>query len=386
MSRSVDFTTVILGFGHCGNALHLRCVRKLLATHFDGRVAEQVVIVDPYIAHPDLGANAQFHQSLPPTVLFQHTTPILHICTPPHCHLDNVRAALAAGYKYIIVEKPLAPSLQEARAIEQLAQRSAAKVLVVAVWSNSSLTQAMTDLTMRVGAEPICTIEVVHNKARFTRTFARENEHIFDIEMPHQMSVVLPFMGEEAALVSAQTSDLMINDTCRATMGRGEIILAAPGGTRARLVSSLSHPVRERSIVIQLPGGRRLVGNFPVSGDDSYSQLSVYSPQNQLIEHEIFDDDPLTNCLKSYYEYFFKCHDEQDVPMPNGARLHFNVKVVALLDEAKRVQANYPIHMVQRKIPGACTVKHSPRQSEDLVTTTPTKSNERTFFRYPAHD
>lgn len=375
MSHSADFTTVIFGFGHCGRTLHLSCMRKLLATHFDGRVAERVDVVDPYITHPDLGGNAQFYQSLPPTVLFQYTTPILHICTPPHCHLDNVRAALAAGYKYIIVEKPLAPSIKEARAIEQLAERSAAKVLVVAVWSNSLLTQAMTDLTMRVGAEPICTIEVVHNKARFTRTFARENEHIFDIEMPHQMSVVLPFMGEEVALVSAQTSDLMINDTCRATMGRGEIILAAPNGTRARLVSSLSHPVRERSIVIQLRGGRRLVGNFPVSGDDSYSQLSVYSSQNQLIEHEVFDDDPLTNCLKSYYEYFFKCHDGQDVPMPNGARLHFNVKVVSLLDDAKREQRSYPIHMMQRKIPETRTANRSLRRHENLATTIPTRLN-----------
>lgn len=375
MSHSVDFTAVILGFGHCGNTLHLRCLRKLLATHLDGRVADRVDIVDPYIAHPDLGANAQFHQSLPPTVLFQHTTPILHICTPPHHHLSNVRAALAAGYKYIIVEKPLAPSLKEAREIEQLAQRSAAKVLVVAVWSNSLLTQAMTDLTMRVGAEPICTIEVVHNKARFTRTFARENEHIFDIEMPHQMSVVLPFMGADAALVSAQTSDLLINGSCRSTMGRGEIILATSGGTRARLVSNLSHPARERSIVIQLRGGRRLVGNFPVSGDDSYSQLSVYSPQNQLVEHEVFEDDPLTNCLQSYYEYFFKCHDEQDVPMPNGAGLHFNVKVVSLLDEAKREQVNYPIHMMRREIPITRTIKLNPWQSEDLATITPMSQN-----------
>lgn len=370
MNQGVDFSTVILGFGHCGNNLHLRCMRKLLATHFDNRVAQQVDVVDPYIVNPDLGANVQFHRSLPSIDQFQKTTPILHICTPPHSHQADVSAALIAGYQYIIVEKPLAPSLEEAREIKQLVQRSMAKVLVVAVWANSSLTKAMTELTTLVDAEPICTIEVVHNKARFSRTFARENEHIFDIEMPHQMSVVLPFMGEHASIVSAQTSDLMINGTCRSTMARGEIILSAPGGARARLVSNLSHPVRERSIEIRLRGGRRLVGNFPVSGDDSYSQLSVYSPQNQLLEHEIFDDDPLTNCLKSYYEYFIKCHEKHEEPMPNGASLHFNLNVVSLLDEAKREQASSPIHMRQRWNPTTRIVKRGSMLSSEAETTT----------------
>ncbi|MBJ7311273.1 Gfo/Idh/MocA family oxidoreductase [Rugamonas sp. CCM 8940] len=380
MSRRDDFTAVILGFGHSGNTLHLRCMRKLMATHLQARVAERVEVVDPFIARPSLGANVGFHRNLPPTEAFPHTTPVLHICTPPDCHLGDVRAALAAGYKYIIVEKPLAPSAEEARMIEQLAQRGAAELLVVAVWSNSSLTQALSDLTMRAGDDAVCAIEVVHNKARFSRTFARQNEHIFDIEMPHQMSVVLPFMGDGVVLLSAQTSDLMINGSCRSTMGRGEIVLAAPCGVRARLVSSLSHPVRERSIMIQLRGGSRLVGNFPVSGDDSYSQLSVYSYQNQLICHEIFDDDPLTNCLKNYYEYFFKCRDGRGAAVPNGAALRFNVQVVALLDEAKREQANYPIHMMQRKTPPAARPSPASSDSTNQQAPLPRGEIERSFF------
>lgn len=346
------FTTVIQGFGHCGRNLHLRCMRKLMASTTPGQLVERVEVVDPFIAAPNLGDDVRFHRRLPAAARFQGSTPILHICTPPESHLDDVQAALAAGYRYIILEKPLAPSAQDAQAISQLAQHSLAKVLVVAVWANSALTAAMTELVQRPDSGPIDAIKVVHNKARFTRTMARQNEHIFDIEMPHQISVVLPFMDADVKLVSAQTSDLMINDACRSSMGRGEITLAA-AGTRARLVSSLSHPVRERSLLIEMRNHTRLVGNFPVSGDDSYSQLALYSPHNQLLLHEIFDDDPLTSCLRNYYAYFFRCQAGRDATMPNGASLEFNCKVVALIDQAKRLQTNYPIHLKQRSLPAS---------------------------------
>lgn len=364
MRDFVEFTTVILGFGHCGKTLHLSCLRKLLSGHFKGRVSHQIDVVDPFIPRQNLGDTVNFHKNLPPLSYFNSSIPILHICTPPSSHLNDVREAIATGYQHIVVEKPLAPSVEEARAIEQMAAQCKVNILVVAVWTNSSLTEAITEFIGHNDGEQISSIEVVHNKARFTRTFSRQNEHVFDIEMPHQMSVVLPFMGPDVEFVSAQTSDLMINGSCRATMGRGEIIIKSNRGAQARLVSSLSHPVRERSIAIQFRNGHRLVGNFPVSGDDSYSQLSIYSHLNQLITHEIYDDDPLTNCLKNYYEFFFKCVSDQDIPMPNGAGLCFNVKVVSLLDEAKRKQANYPIHMRQRDMPLPNSGKR-PKRSDD---------------------
>ena len=120
----MSFNVVIQGFGHCGKNLHLRCIQKLLSGDFAGRLSNQIDIVDPFIEHPNMGHCIRFHRSLPPLSHFDGAIPILHICTPPGCHLSTVREAIAAGYTYIIVEKPLAQSLEEAQVIEQVAASS----------------------------------------------------------------------------------------------------------------------------------------------------------------------------------------------------------------------------------------------------------------------
>ncbi|HKE96559.1 MAG TPA: Gfo/Idh/MocA family oxidoreductase, partial [Povalibacter sp.] len=54
---------------------------------------------------------------------------VIHICTPNTLHVEVAKAALEAG-KHVVCEKPLATSLQDARALADLA---AAKRLVATV-------------------------------------------------------------------------------------------------------------------------------------------------------------------------------------------------------------------------------------------------------------
>lgn len=332
--------TIIVGFGHCGRNLHLRCMRKLLAQPLQGRVDEVIDVVDPHVSRDEAGTGGalRFHASLPPATQFAGQVPVVHICTPPGCHLENIQQALNAGYRYIILEKPMAPGMDDARLIRQLAQQANATVLVVAVWMNSALTSAIRRELGKPENHGYSSIDVVHNKARFSRTLARHNEHVFDIEMPHQLSVVLPLLGQEVHLLNAHTHDLMVNGDRRATMSRGEITLMSRDGVMARLISNLNHPVRERSISIQFKGGHKLVGNFPVSSDDSYSQLFLYSSMNLLTAHEVFHDEPLTRCLQNYYDYFIALHAGGTPPLPEGASPDFNLQVVSLLDQAKQHQ------------------------------------------------
>lgn len=44
------------------------------------------------------------------------------ICTPDHCHLDDIRASLEAG-RHVLVEKPMAASLAEARQVAGIVER-----------------------------------------------------------------------------------------------------------------------------------------------------------------------------------------------------------------------------------------------------------------------
>ena len=330
------FSPVIMGFGHCGRALHLRCLRSLIAGTGAGLISADVHLVDP---RPEATAQEPLlrsHGRLPPAAAITGGLPVVHVCTPPQAHLASVREALAQGYRFIILEKPMAPTLEEALRIRTLALEAQAVVLVVAVWLSSPLTARLLARLDESGVDNLAELAIVHNKSRFSRTLAREHEHVFDIEMPHQLSLACGLTPGRPQLLSAQASDLVLNGQRRAHMARGEIALASAGGPVARLVSNLDHPLRERSVVARLHDGHRLVGFFPVGADDSYSQLFEYSAVDTLTRHEVFDDDPLRACLYRCYRHLAARVSDAVATVPLGMALDFNIDVVALLHEAKR--------------------------------------------------
>ena len=58
---------------------------------------------------------------LPPAEVLAHPgLDLVYIATPPRCHFEQAAAALAAGH-HVLVEKPLATTLNEARDLERLA-------------------------------------------------------------------------------------------------------------------------------------------------------------------------------------------------------------------------------------------------------------------------
>ena len=296
----------------------------------------QIHLVDPRPEATAQEPTLRSHRRLPPAASITAGLPVVHVCTPPQAHLACVREALGLGYRFVILEKPMASTLEDALAINALALSAQAVVLVVAVWLNSPLTCHILQRLAEPGMSGLAEIDIVHNKSRFSRTLEREHEHVFDIEMPHQLSLACAFAPGRPELLSAQASDLVLNGQRRANMARGEIALAAAGGLVARLVSNLNHPLRERSVVARLRDGRRLVGFFPVSADDSFSQLFEYSAVGTLTHHRVFNDDPLSACLMRCYQHLSACVSGAEPSVPRGMALEFNVDVVGLLHEAKR--------------------------------------------------
>ena len=350
MSSAV-FIPVVIGFGHCGRALHLRCLRAMMAGASGALISADVHLVDPRREATEQKPALHSHDRLPPAAAITGGVPVVHVCTPPHAHLACVREALALGYRFIILEKPMAPTLEDALAIRALALAAQAVVLVVAVWLNSPLTRRILSRLAEPGVSGLAELDIVHNKSRFSRSLARELEHVFDIEMPHQLSLACALTQGRPQLLSAHASDLVLNGQRRANMAHGEIALASACGMVARLVSNLNHPSRERSVVAKLRDGRRWVGFFPVGADDSFSQLFEYSAADTLTHHEVFDDDPLSACLTRCYQHVAACVAGARPSVPLGMSLGFNVNVVALLDEAKRkVAANGIPHGAPRRV------------------------------------
>ncbi|HET9644167.1 MAG TPA: Gfo/Idh/MocA family oxidoreductase [Burkholderiaceae bacterium] len=328
---------VILGFGHAGRHLHLRCLRTMVRRAPDLPLSNTIDVVEPNESVDANGHQVVHHRELPSARVLEGQIPVLHVCTPPSAHRQCVELAIAQGYRRIILEKPMAPTLDEARRIRQLAAAASAEVLVVAVWHNSPLTRALFDPA--AGAEPsgLALVEIVHNKPRFARSLERDDEHVFDIEMPHQLALAREILGPRATLLSAHAADLVVHGRCKPCMGSGNITMLSPEGVMCRLVSNLHHPGRERCLTLHFHDGRRRIGHYPVSGDDCYSQLFDYSSIGALVRHEIFTDEPLTSCLETYYRHFANTHAAIRRAMPSGASLDFNVDVVSWLDQAKRM-------------------------------------------------
>ncbi len=118
MSR--DFNVTIVGYGLAGRIFHRPLV---LAT--PGLRLACVVARDPAKVHadlPEMPVVSDLAAVLRDPAIDLPEVDLVVIATPDHCHAEHALAALAAG-KHVVVDKPLAPTLAEARAIVAAAQQ-----------------------------------------------------------------------------------------------------------------------------------------------------------------------------------------------------------------------------------------------------------------------
>ena len=327
--------SIIMGYGHCGKNLHHVCLRKLQVLPTLSELCERVHAVDPQVSSPASAHLASHEQLLPPDSI-REGVGVVHICTSPALHLQHVREALHAGYRYIILEKPMVISQAQATELLALQRTFKAHILVVAVWAHSSLIKLMAQRLQASGGG-LAQLQIVHNKPRFSRTLQRHGEHVFDIEMPHQVSLALLLAGDELKLVDAHSEPLHLDGETRPSMKSGSLCLEGPQGERVRLTSDLSSPTRERRLSMELEDGAFCQGYLPVSADDSYSQFEAYAPSGVRIAGQVLADEPLTTCLEAYYRYFLACERGESPLPPRGSSIAFNQRVVELLEQARHL-------------------------------------------------
>lgn len=329
---------LILGYGHCGRNLHHVCLRKLQHSSAIPTLDDRVNVVDPMVSIRSSEAIV-VHDKLMRSDEFTVSSAVVHICTPPSMHLEHVRDALQAGYRYIILEKPMVMSKAEAHELLDLQQTYDAHILVVAVWAYSSVVEHIEKAVNASGCR-ILGVDVLHNKPRFTRSLQREGEHVFDIELPHQLSLAMLLLGESLSLVEAGTRSLHVGEEVRPSMKSGYIVLESNNLQPVCLISDLTSPIRERRLSVKLSDGAVYHGYLPVSSDDSYSQFEVHDACGRPSDLRPLEDDPLTNCLKAYYRYFSACAKGEAPPLPSGSSIPFNLRIVDLLEQARTEAAS----------------------------------------------
>ncbi|GHA89057.1 Gfo/Idh/MocA family oxidoreductase [Streptomyces termitum] len=319
---------LIVGLGRSGAGLHLRALRTALGrapdlwrgpvVAVDPRPGERAPVPDGVTVTPSL---ERARELLPPD------RAVVHVCTPPAGRTAVLAALCAAGYRDLIVEKPLAADAGELAAAAELRDRHRLRLAVVAHWPASGLADRLRALIASGELGRLLAVDVAQHKPRFARSLRADDGHptAFDVELPHSLGLVLSLAGP-AEPTAARLTDLRVGTSVRPGLGSALLELRHANGVRTRIVSDLTAPVRERRVALDFEHGRA-VGHFAPSDADDHVQLDVGG------RREVFRDDALAAFLHRAYTRFAEVAAD-DPSWEEEFALH--AEAVRLLDAAKR--------------------------------------------------
>lgn len=325
--------TLIIGFGRSGKDLHLRCLLKLAHPEGNGKpFREEIGVVEPERA-PLVDVNVPrlqtFKNISDARGCFDDDT-VVHVCTPPSTHLGVLREVARCGYRRIIVEKPLVDGLADLVELRALIKDHGLAIFVVANWLTSSLTARLREAMPRHCGGRWSLIRISQLKPRFTRTLSNpSHKTVFDVEMPHQVALSILLAGADVQVRTADCSQMVVNRTAIPSMGEATITLEDKCGRLIVLHSDLTAPIRQRSVEVTFSDGSRIVGFYPVTEADGFSQLFTFREGHTAMEREILFDDPLSAFFTEVYHHF-----EEDGGKP-VSDVDFHTVVVSTISKAK---------------------------------------------------
>lgn len=138
------------------------------------------------------------------------------ICLPPHLHAEAVRAFVERG-KHVIVEKPLTPTIEEARDLAALVGRSEVVGMVAENWRFATATEQVADLVERGALGDLFMVKAVHESDLFADLEMHAGKHPWGFEAPgggfmlragiHSVNLARDFLGEYASLFAFSTEN-----------------------------------------------------------------------------------------------------------------------------------------------------------------------------------
>lgn len=331
-TRGTGLRSLIVGLGRAGSGLHLPVLSRIRAS--TGGRASALIAAQPFVGHDPGGVT---YGTVPDDLilvsslerartLLDPEVTVVHLCTPPSTRADVLEELAMAGFRQIIVEKPLAANVAELERIRFLRSRYRLRLQVMAPWLSSTLTARLADLVRAGELGAVRSVSVAQLKPRFAKSLSTAGGHptAFDVEVPHSLGVALQLAGD-GRVTSAACTDMGIRDVSVKWMGTARLSLRHERGAVTEIFSSLVSPSRERRISVGFEAGRA-VGYYPESQADSYAQLKV--TQGTSERRDIFTDDALTSFFRRAYLRFGSGNlAEEDFEL--------QARVVRLLSDAK---------------------------------------------------
>jgi len=323
--------SLIVGLGRAGAGLHLPVLSRLRDAAPDdvplagqpfvgydpegvtyGIPADDLILVDS-LAHA--------------RSLLDPESTVVHLCTLPDARADVLADLATAGFRQIIVEKPLAAGVHQVERIRSLRAKHHLRLQVMAPWLASTLTTRLANLVRSGELGALRSISVVQRKPRFGRSLASVGHPTaFDVEIPHSLAVALRLAGD-ARVTSAACTDMGIGEVSIRWMGTARLTLRHANGTLTEIFSSMVSPSRERRIAVRFDQGRA-VGYYPESQADNFAQLRVV--RGDKGHSEIFPDD----ALAAYFHHAYRRFAREEV---TDEDFELQARVVRLIADAKEL-------------------------------------------------
>jgi predicted dehydrogenase len=336
--------TVLVGCGSQG-LRHLRCLGKIRKT----LNIEILALVDPYRDRTSLlgghlrglgfDADRVVHDndlaSLATKVDLSEA--VVDVVTTNCAHHEIATIAAEHGAKGIILEKPIADTLDHARAITELA----GPIYVLENYLFSSITRFAKDY---LGAHPVtpCFAKTEFSKDRRMDSANGRGmgdhytPHVFAVEMPHQVAIMSHLLGSPRAVSDSWCNDMILPDGRISDHGEGAITLQHEGGVTSYNFSCLQghhhSSTTYRTVRIYCDDLTKVVCYYPATMDLTGSVL-IYRGDEMVESHTLLDDS-LTESLKYT---LLSCREGQRAV--NHAQ--FGYDIMDVIDTGKRLAREY---------------------------------------------
>ena len=273
---------IIVGIGWAGEA-HFRAVGALQPQGVDCRVAALVDVDADHLARQasELGVKATF-TDLPSALEACPEADAVVLSTPHHLHREAAEQAAAAG-RHVLVEKPIALTLEDADAMIQACDQAGTTLMVAESARYSRATLAMADAIAagKIGQVLSGRINPI-TRGRHTYAYPGRRAWLADpavggsgiwmLNGIHHMSVARALLGEPTRIYARQVRSDKFTSPLEATI---VALLSFTGGAEATMTVSA-----------ELHGYKRL-GDTAIFGSDGTMLLRRGEPA----ELEIYTDD-----------------------------------------------------------------------------------------------
>ncbi len=309
----------LIGFGYWGKNI-LRNLYKLGVLH-TACDTNLTAISDYKENFPDVNYTESFD-----SVLECNDIKAVAIATPAVTHYELVKRSLMAG-KDVFVEKPLALTVKEGKALVELAEKGKRILMVGHILQYHPAVIRLKEL---ISTGALGKIQYIYSN-RLNIGKLRTEENILWSFAPHDISVILMLLNEEPIEVSSFGGDYLnkgIFDTTLTTM-------VFKNGVKAHIFVSWIHPYKEQKLIVV---GSKAMAVFD---DVSSDKLFIYPhkiewkdgkiPVAQKADYNIVPIDK-GEPLKEELNHFAECVLKRKRPKTDGTE---GLRVLKILESAE---------------------------------------------------